>query len=714
MRRVALLALAIALAATCLAAATAVASAPRGDGLPRHLTVPAPRVGDRAHYEVSHEIVNGSWLLMPFSVRGVDAEWRAPEEATDAWGASHAAAPLAMRADYEWYDGSYGSSVYQVADYEPAAWRAVAVTNHEEFPEQRQPSGLSVFQGPQEARAWFETRMLQILDGPCGFAGDLATKGASPGELVHLGGRCGRETLTDGAGDAFRMAAIDPVGDIPAVRFDSVDHPLVHVWVNPGIPFPVKVRDDFVDLLDAGKTGCCIHDWTLTAYEPGGSPYVPAAPQGSRSSFPLAPATQGLPDASGVQHGFPIAEALQVLLARDEDASAFVRRHPDAYVGESNAWHSKDQFGRVAWHHLLVLTDGHGAVSRHVYQDDQPTSAPTALTDPSSLADPTAPRIRIESWDNGLPGDVTGLYPEPSQGPRQLPRVADVAAAFLAASNDTIRSKPYGWGVLSACFGHCDHPLSFVRVNVIELPSTTVLSPADALQPRNIASAALNVRDDGSIVSVAKRTQTLEARSLLPIGAAPVERASRPLPQAPAGLPYAPLAAVAGGLALAALAAVLLWPAKVGAGGTGAVGLFSRIEDSRLLQHAGRAALVQAIEAEPGIHLRELARRTGHADGALRHHLRKLEAAGLVVARPLGGYHCYFVPSHAAQAGLVGSAAARSPGAQQVLLAVRSGVTGVRAIAQRTGLAPSTVSEHLARLRESGALAAQPAPTEAD
>jgi DNA-binding IclR family transcriptional regulator len=44
---------------------------------------------------------------------------------------------------------------------------------------------------------------------------------------------------------------------------------------------------------------------------------------------------------------------------------------------------------------------------------------------------------------------------------------------------------------------------------------------------------------------------------------------------------------------------------------------------------------------------------------------------------------------------------------------VRAGQVGVRAIAAQTGLAPSTVAEHLARLREAGALPADPTSAEA-
>ena len=72
---------------------------------------------------------------------------------------------------------------------------------------------------------------------------------------------------------------------------------------------------------------------------------------------------------------------------------------------------------------------------------------------------------------------------------------------------------------------------------------------------------------------------------------------------------------------------------------------------------------------------------------------------------------CYFVPRAAASAGAGAAAATRSEGARKVLAAVVAGVSGVRGIAAATGLAPSTVSHHLGRLREAGALPATAAET---
>ncbi|MHB8634421.1 MAG: helix-turn-helix domain-containing protein, partial [Thermoplasmatota archaeon] len=133
--------------------------------------------------------------------------------------------------------------------------------------------------------------------------------------------------------------------------------------------------------------------------------------------------------------------------------------------------------------------------------------------------------------------------------------------------------------------------------------------------------------------------------------------------------------------------------------------LFSRLRRNHALDSTARRQLMAAIEAEPGIHLRALVRRSGQGSGAVRHHVAKLVHANLVVQRKAGGYLCLF-PADATgsveAAEAAASGATKADGARRVLRAVAAGPAGVRPLAARAGLAPSTVEHHLVRLSAAG------------
>jgi DNA-binding transcriptional ArsR family regulator len=688
---VALAALAVGLLAT---AASAWMARPEPAAMPESLAMPVPRPGDRAHYEVRAVQLDTRWAPPPFVVSGLDAAWRPVGTATDAEGIRHTVAELALRADYRFRDPAYESSVHQQVRYDTTTWLPVDATNHEEFPEslpayRLQAAGIQVtpFDGAHDSRAWFQTRMAQVWRGPCGFVGELVGGGSLGGSL-SLGGRCGRLLPNEGPDDLFRAAALEEVAGIPTVRFDNVAHPSVQVWLNPGIPFPVKVRDPLVDLFDARKTNGWTFELVLTGYAPGDGSYPAAPPEGRPSRLPLAPSVRGIPDESGTSHPFPIGAAV-ARLAQEPDAASFLAA--GAYVAETLSRERVDEAGRSTWEHHVVLSDGRAHLSRRVVWSEPP--------DPRL---PLAREATVHHWESGLPGDVTGIYPLPDRVARELPAAAPLVARFLQEANATVRGHTVGWGVIHACWGDCDDPFESVGAYVARIPAEPI-APAvpGAIGPIGVLASVLSVMEDGTFLSRLDRTEQLVAQPLLPLGEAPAAAQAAPHPLPPQGIPYGPLAAAAGGLALAGLAAWLAWGAKAG------LGLFSRIEHGRLLDHPGRAAIVQAIEAEPGIHLRELARRTGHQSGALRHHLRKLQDGGLVVVRPLGGYLCCFLPEAARDGSALASASARSEGARKVLEAMQRGATGVREIAAATGLAPSTVSHHLARMRQGAAAATE-------
>jgi len=72
--------------------------------------------------------------------------------------------------------------------------------------------------------------------------------------------------------------------------------------------------------------------------------------------------------------------------------------------------------------------------------------------------------------------------------------------------------------------------------------------------------------------------------------------------------------------------------------------MYTRLTRDELLDHEIRQRLYEQIEADPGIHLSELAREADVSWGTLLHHLRKLEEADLVYSEKENGKRCFFLP----------------------------------------------------------------------
>lgn len=170
--------------------------------------------------------------------------------------------------------------------------------------------------------------------------------------------------------------------------------------------------------------------------------------------------------------------------------------------------------------------------------------------------------------------------------------------------------------------------------------------------------------------------------------------------------PGAPTIGLLGGLAavLVALATTVATASKPGAPGL-LLPLYHRIQPHALLEHDARAAIVEAIGDEPGIHLTALSERTGATMGKLQHHLRMLERGGLVQADKLSGYRCYFLPGQLA-GGLREALAAIKAAAPLAVtrMVERQGPLTMSELAESMGLTAPTVTHHVDRLVEAGVL----------
>lgn len=137
-------------------------------------------------------------------------------------------------------------------------------------------------------------------------------------------------------------------------------------------------------------------------------------------------------------------------------------------------------------------------------------------------------------------------------------------------------------------------------------------------------------------------------------------------------------------------------------------GLYSRLSRGKELDHPLRAAICDEVRDSGPLSAAELARRRGvHLTTAL-YHLRRLEAAGLLVARDAARGALWAMPGQAPTA-----AEARPTGLRERLLGEVCNGRGVTAaaLAQAHGAHLTTILYHLRRLAAEGAIEAHPART---
>jgi DNA-binding MarR family transcriptional regulator len=178
--------------------------------------------------------------------------------------------------------------------------------------------------------------------------------------------------------------------------------------------------------------------------------------------------------------------------------------------------------------------------------------------------------------------------------------------------------------------------------------------------------------------------------------------AARADPVAPASRPSGPLqalreappeAVVAGSSLLATVLAFAAWFLRP------AVGLFSRIEDGDLTSHPLRRQALDYIAANPGATLQDIRRSLGVAWGTAVYHLGRLERAGQVAVRHVGGRRGHWP---------LGQAPARdalAPTGQALasLVRERPGLSQLE-LARLAGIGAPAACKQLKRLEQAGAV----------
>jgi DNA-binding transcriptional ArsR family regulator len=500
--------------------------------------------------------------------------------------------------------------------------------------------------------------------------------------------------------DLFTPGGWETIGDLATMRFERNN---MTVWLSPTIPYPVQ-------LSMAGFHGKVV--LRLTSLERGGVPLPVEDRLRDGVGLEWAAAKPWGPDDAGSGVPFPLSEAFE--RARDDlawpDLRNYLAAHPNAYTAraglEVTERESKDATERrqVERTWRMELTDGPSCLPFAVTQVVRESILPPPLGSPE-----TTYQVEREGHYGPLeprPPDEPCKYPYPSQGPASWPTVASANAFWAAfAAPAEVEQGPDGWSFAlppanetsphtAMAFGQAAAMVAYEE-NTFSSASTAFGGRAYlALSDGNVTGfwrASGEFHADETIAGTGHDTprggpvgseQTLTAR---PQGSFVHEL----LPSSGAA------AAGIGAGALGAGFAYLFWPALKGL-------MWAGRTRTATVDHPRRRAILQRIEAQPGIHYHDLLRSTGLAKGSLEHHLRALEMSGVVRAVRTARHTCYFL-ARTPRDQMAALPALKAQGAREVLQAIRAhpGASGVE-VARATGLGPSTVSEHVARLVSAG------------
>lgn len=132
--------------------------------------------------------------------------------------------------------------------------------------------------------------------------------------------------------------------------------------------------------------------------------------------------------------------------------------------------------------------------------------------------------------------------------------------------------------------------------------------------------------------------------------------------------------------------------------------LFSRLRQSDLSQQRSRARILAILDADPGLHFRELVRRAGQSRGTVLHHLHILETAGLVIREPAGRYVALYATATTTPRN-ANRDALRTQLARDVLAAAGASAgrgASIADLARRLGVSDRAVAYHVRRLAARG------------
>ena len=298
---------------------------------------------------------------------------------------------------------------------------------------------------------------------------------------------------------------------------------------------------------------------------------------------------------------------------------------------------------------LLVPPNGTVALNGSVLglPDARDADSLLAVKGPNGTATATL-RLRLDRAPAPGAAPPAPALPAPDRGPglaRQDPPGPDADASDPAPAEGTLSVRiepaevrvPPGGRALAHLVVANGRTTPLDALPLVDLPDGFLLEPVEGgmtvgpgatLRIPLVLRAAGGLRE-GAGGEATARLDGADVTAPFRVLAAPAEASHDPAPTpsapAPAPGPEASLVALglaaAGGLALAGAWAWRRWH-------LGLFALYARLLPARVLEHPTRRAILDLVTREPGLRLADVQRRLGLANGALRHHVDRLEAAG--------------------------------------------------------------------------------------
>lgn len=137
--------------------------------------------------------------------------------------------------------------------------------------------------------------------------------------------------------------------------------------------------------------------------------------------------------------------------------------------------------------------------------------------------------------------------------------------------------------------------------------------------------------------------------------------------------------------------------------GLGAVGLYSRLTKSELLDNEHRDNVYKMIQEAPGMALSEVSHKSGLGWGTTVYHLDRLERAGFIASERLGMHKCYFPVGTVARETRKSIGALKTDMTRSIATFLVSSPGATQSdLCKALHLSPSAASKQVSKLEEAG------------
>lgn len=645
-----------------------------------------PREGDMGRYRVTSDVDAWSFGRMERADGTLSFEHRGRYATLDGRGIPHVVDEVAFHDDRHDPMDFWGADGRRATILHAVTGQSIADVdewNHEDE-EDATDEGLARVVRHHDP-AWSYDDNL-----PCGLRLQLQGRTAQVGDRAPAFG-CNGHILRPGDQAWFQVDVVGADGNASQVSLwhDGQGQPIATLLYSADIPYPVRI--------DVQERGDWIGTFQLEAFERGRTPLP--APSSLQLPLPraldLAPRTPWMFDETGIDHGFPLSEA--VTHARSDDTQEFgawMAAHPDAYIVDLSYWDYAGSTPRIEWRATFREAQDlyHLHIGKRLAVDQAtPGAVDDALDD--LLGNQADEPIYYFQASTRNVEEFGSWHPAPAE----LPTVASMWSFYDAWASPALREAGPNMYEIWIVGDDEGNRIQISAGRFQDFPEGRGSDPSIAYS-RDWAFLAIELGDEPRIDRFSDRGYDKPAT--------PAEPSSPPAPLALQPVASAPLLGLTGqeaaGIGVGAGLLSFLyyaWPHVK----AGAVGLFSRVRKDEVLHHPVRQQVMELIAASPGIHFQQLVRATGKGKGTVDHHLRMLQDKELVRVRRGAGFRCYFLPGQVDHRLMDSAAVLKAPAARSIL--VRLGrPQRITDLASALGITKSAVSRHVQRLQGAGLL----------